>query len=183
MASFILAPAALLNKSEWLASVLSHTYPYSPPPPSSLTHKRVRAPRLTRRMCGVNPNRGAMVTVRGAAGRGSVSLWGVSEGVQRAHTQKNKADGSRNYPTHGLHLFPPHTPPSAPIQPVFKKPSGGLEVEECLNAGLVHAASDHKVPADSSAGLLVLLTHFHKQAMVYGCFTPKVWRQKTRMRK
>lgn len=39
--------------------------------------------------------------------------------------------------------------PPAPIQPVSRKPSGGSEVEECLNAGLVHTASDHKVPADS----------------------------------
>lgn len=111
---------------------------------------------------GVNPNRGAMVTGHGVACYGSVSLWGVSEGVWRAQAPKNKADGSGNYPTHGLHLFPPHTPPSAPIQPVSKKPSGGLEVEECL--GFVHAASDHKVPADSCATLPISLTHFQKQA-------------------
>lgn len=58
----------------------------------------------------------------------------------------------RTAPVHHPHppARPPAcTPPSAPIQPVSRKPSGGSEVEECLNAGLVHTASDHKVPADS----------------------------------
>lgn len=43
----------------------------------------------------------------------------------------------------------PVLPPSASIQPVSREISGGFEVEECLNAGLVHAASRHKVPADN----------------------------------
>lgn len=38
MASFMRAPAALLNKSEWLASVLSHSSPSPPPPPLPPSH-------------------------------------------------------------------------------------------------------------------------------------------------
>lgn len=68
---------------------------------------------------------------------------------------------------------PPHTPPSAPIQPVSKKPSGGLEVEECLNAGLVHAASDHKVPADSRTMQPISQhTPTNRQARFIGCSFP-----------
>lgn len=74
---------------------------------------------------------------------------------------------------------PPHTPPSAPIQPVSKKPSGGLEVEECLNAGLVHAASDHKIPADFWATLHISLTHFkNRHAQFMGLSVPLLFSTK-----
>lgn len=74
--SFIHAdPAALLNKSEWLASVLSHTYPCSSTssssPSSSLPCSLTKEadPHGWLGTCaGVNPNRGAMVTGHGAAG-------------------------------------------------------------------------------------------------------------------
>ncbi|KAG7519175.1 hypothetical protein JOB18_003140 [Solea senegalensis] len=74
-------------------------------------------------------------------------------------------------PCSGIAPVPPSTPPTAPIQPVSRKPSGCFEVKECLNAGLVHTAPHITVPADSSAVLPISLTHVHRQAStihVYG---------------
>lgn len=45
--------------------------------------------------------------------------------------------------SHALHLFSPLAPPSAAYSTSGLNPLGGFEVEECLNAGLVHSASRH----------------------------------------
>lgn len=123
MTLFSLTPAALLNKSQWLGecpfthlsmqlSISSSSTSLSLP--CSLTIEA--DPHAWLGTCaGVNPNRGAMETGHGAAGPGSVSPWGVSQGLLRAHTPKKKADGSRNYPTHAVHLFPPPRPGSTPL--------------------------------------------------------------------
>lgn len=178
-------PAALLNKSEWLASVLSHTYPCSspspPPPPPSHAHSQKRQTPMVD-----SAHVRGLIQIVVPWWRGTVRLARGAcrhEACQRAF--KEPRPRKRKQMAAGITTLmdctcsPPRTPPSAPIQPVSRKPSGGFEVEECLNAGLVHAASDH-----SCAMLPISLTHFHKQAStmrVYGpallhcCSPPNIW--------
>lgn len=127
----------------------------------------------------VNPNRGAMATGHGL---GSVSPWGVSEGTQGSSLRKRKQMAAGIAPPMDCTCSPPpDTPPSAPIQPVSGEPSGGFEVEECLNGGLVCTASDHKARADSRTTLHISLTQTDKHIsclrpdLLHCCAPTNIW--------
>ena len=140
--------------------------PPPPPPPLSSPHAQSQKSQVP--------------TVESAHVRGLIRIvvpwwWGTMrlargvcrhEACQRAFKDPRPQKESRwlqELPHSWTAPVPPHTPPSAPIQTVSRKPSGGFEVEECLNTGLVHTASDHKVPADFCAMLPLSQTHFHNR--------------------
>lgn len=174
VASFMLDPAALLNKSEWLASVFSHTCPCSspspsPPPPTlSPSHAQLQKNQPpTVDSAHVQGLIWAVVpwwrsTVRLA--RGACRHEPCQRAFKEPKHRKRKQMEAGITPTHAVHLFPPCTPSHSSYSTSVQKTSAGFEVEECLNAGLVHAASDHKVPADSCATHCPFHKHIHKQA-------------------
>lgn len=164
MASFTLTPAALLNKSEWLASVLSHTdLCSSPSPPLSPSHadsQKKQTPMVdTAHVQGlirimVPWWRGTVRLARGAC---------CHEACQRAFKEprprKRKQMAVGFTPPMDCTCFP-----GAPLpQILFNQcPENSLglwsgRMSQCL--GLSMQPLDHKVPADSCA----TLAHFHKQ--------------------
>lgn len=112
------------------------------------------------------------------------TAWGACrlEACQRA--RKDPAPEKESRWRQGLHHpwtapVSPNAPPSAPIQPVSREPSGGFEVEECLNGRLLCAASDHKARADSCTMLPISLTHFHKHTSAFHVYGSIVASQQT----
>lgn len=103
------------------------------------------------------------------------------EACQRAFKEpglrKRKQMAAGITPLMDCTCYPRAPLPQLPFNQCPENPLGSFEVEECLNDGLVHAASHHKFPADSCATLPISLTHFHKQTStihVYGSLHPIV---------
>ncbi len=192
MASFMLTPAALHHKREWLARVLSHTYPCSTPspPPPPLSPSRAQSQKRQTPLVDSAHVRGLIRIVvpwwwgTGRQARGVCRHEACQRAFKEPRPRKRKQMAAGITPLMDCTCSPPRTPPSAPIQPVSRKLSGGFEVKEFLNAGLVRAASDHKVPADSRVTLPVSLTHFSQTGehnsclwpvLFHCCFSPNIW--------
>lgn len=181
MASFSLPPAALLNKSECLASVLSHTYPCSSvsasstssSTPSPSPHAQLQK-RQTPTVDSAHVQR--LIQIVMPWWRGTVLPFGgvcrheVWQGAfKEPGPQKRKQMAAGITPLRDCTCFP-HTPLSRLLFNQCPENSlGALKWKNVSMLGL-YTAAGHMVPADSCAAL----THFQKQENTIHVYGPDV---------
>lgn len=181
MASFMLTSAALLNKSEWLASVLSHTYACNspsppPPPPPPLSPSHAYSQKRQTPMVHSAHVRGLIRIVvpwwRGTVrlSRGACRREACQRAFKEPRPRKRKQMAAGITPLMDCTCSPRSPLPQLLFNQCPENPLGALKWK---NVSMLGLSTQHQITRSllTPATLPISLTHFHKQAStihVYG---------------